>query len=210
MHVLIVDDHPLMLHGVQEVVREAWPEAVCRGAGRADEALRLVASGEPVDLACIDLSLPDLDGVELIRRLRALRPSLPVIVLSASDLALQVEQALDAGAQIYLCKSLPRVELVAALREYRVTGHYVLPGVRDALARRRAARAQRGVPRLTQRQLDVLRLMALGLGNQAIGARLALSESTVKGHVSCLLDLLDAQNRTACVEQARLLGLVER
>lgn len=213
MNVLIVDDHPLMLSGLQEVISEAWPDAVCLGAQQAEEALRAVATDAGVDLVCVDLSLPDLEGVELIRRLRRLRPTLPVIVLSAMEHALQVDQAFEAGAQAYLVKSLTRAELVEGLREFRASGHYLAPALRDALARRRIERgrsAARGAPRLTRRQRDVLRLMAQGLGNQLIAARLALSESTVKGHVSCLLDLLDAENRTACVEHARALGLIER
>lgn len=213
MNVLIVDDHPLMLSGLQEVIGEAWPDAVCRGAQQAEEALCTVGADAGIDLVCVDLSLPDLEGVELIRRLRRLRPTLPVIVLSAMEHALQVEHAFEAGAQAYLVKSLTRAELVDGLREFRANGHYLAPALRDALAHRRTERGRsdaRGVPRLTRRQRDVLRLMAQGLGNQAIAARLALSESTVKGHVSCLLDLLDAENRTACVEQARALGVIER
>lgn len=208
--VLIVDDHPLMLSGVQDVLLEAWPDAVCQGAGRAEDALSAVAEDPRIDLACVDLSLPDLDGVELIRRLRRLRPDLPVIVLSASEHVLLVEQALDAGAQAYLLKSLARPDLIEALRQFRSRGHYLPSALQEALSRRRAVRAAHGAPRLTRRQHDVLRLMAQGYGNQAIGVRLALSESTVKGHVSCLFDLLGADNRTACVEHARLLELLER
>jgi len=213
VNVLIVDDHPLMLSGLQDVLGEAWPDAVCLGAQQAEEALRVVGADAAIDLVCVDLSLPDLEGVELIRRLRRLRPTLPVIVLSAMEHALQVEQAFAAGAQAYLIKSLTRAELVAGLREFRASGHYLAPALRDALARRRVECGRsdmRGAPQLTRRQREVLGLMAQGLGNQAIAARLALSESTVKGHVSCLLDLLDAENRTACVEQARALDLIER
>ncbi|MGD9601540.1 MAG: response regulator [Gammaproteobacteria bacterium] len=209
MRVLIVDDHPLMLSGVQDVIAEAWSDAACDGVPEADTALRAV-SAHAYDLVCVDLSLPDLDGVELIRRLRRLRPSLPIIVLSATDHVTQVAQALEAGAQGYLVKALARPDLVNALRQFRATGHYLPAALRDALAHQRGEGAGAGgVPRLTRRQRDVLRLMAQGLGNQAIAARLALSESTVKGHVSCLLDLLGAGNRTACVNHARALGLLD-
>ena len=201
MKVLIVDDHPLMLRGVQDVVAEAWPLATCEGVQHAMAALQAVAASEAYDLVCVDLHLPDLEGTELIRRLRHLRPMLPIIVLSAIEHAPSVQQAFKAGAQGYLLKSLARSELVNALRQFHAKGHYLPHSLRGALTR--------DIPRLTRRQFDVLHLMALGLGNHDIAARLSLSESTVKGHVSCLLDLLDADNRTACVLNARTLGLLD-
>lgn len=210
--VLVVDDHPLMLRGVQEIVAEVWPHATCDGVQHAAAALHAVATSDGYALVCVDLNLPDLEGAELIRRLRRLRPMLPIIVLSAIDHAPGVQQAFDAGAQGYLLKSLARDELVSALRQFHVGGHYLPPSLREALAQHRAERGRapaREVPRLTRRQFDVLHLMALGLSNHDIGLRLSLSESTVKGHVSCLLDLLDADNRTACILNARALGLLD-
>lgn len=212
MQILIVDDHPLMLRSVQDVVTEVWPHAICDGVHDAEAALHAVAASDAYDLVCVDLNLPDLEGVELIRRLRSLRPLLPILVLSAIEHAPSVQQAFDAGARGYLTKSLARDELVNALRQFVVTGHYLPPSLREALARHRAERSHataREVPRLTRRQIDVLHLMGLGLSNHDIARRLSLSDSTVKGHVSCLLDLLDADNRTACVLNARALGLFE-
>ncbi len=214
MHVkvLVVDDHPLMLRGVQDVVAEAWPHAACDGVQHAEAALHAVAASDGYDLVCVDLNLPDLEGTELIRRLRCLRPILPIIVLSAIEHAPSVQKAFDAGAQGYLIKSLARDELVSGLRQFLVRGHYLPPSLREALARHRAESDRalaRDVPRLTRRQIDVLHLMALGLGNHDIALRLSLSESTVKGHVSCLLDLLGAENRTACVLNARAFGLLD-
>lgn len=210
MKILIVEDHPLMLSGVRDVITDAWPDAACDGVASAEDALRAIAQAGDYALVCVDLQLPDLDGVELIRRVRGGQPSLPVVVLSANEHPRSVQQALDAGAQGYLVKSLARDAMIDALREFRSTGNYLPPALREILARHGTARAAlRGAPRLTRRQRDVLALLALGLGNQAIAARLALTESTVKGHVSSLLDLFGADNRTACVRHARELGLLE-
>lgn len=209
MRVLIVEDHPLMLSGVRDVVIEVWPQAICEGVADAAAVLRALSRENDYTFVCVDLRLPDLDGIELIRQLCARRPSLPVAVLSANEHPLSVQQAIDAGAQGYLFKSLSRDEMLDALRQFTTVGHYLPPALRAVLTRHYPARtSKRGVLRLTRRQRDVLKLVANGLGNQAIATRLGLTESTVKGHVSSLLDLLDAENRTACVQHARELGLL--
>ena len=206
MKILIIDDHPLLIAGVRDVLHSLDTHVDCVEAGNAAEALQCLRADRDIDVVCLDLNLPDEEGLVLLERIRATRDHLPVLVFSAIADPQVVERALDAGAAGYVVKSSSRGDLVAAFEAFLATGHYVSPALRQALETYRSESAR--APRLTRRQREVLQLMARGLSNQEIAAELALVESTVKGHVSCLLDLMGAGNRTACVQQAFRFGLL--
>ncbi|MEQ8663582.1 MAG: response regulator transcription factor [Gammaproteobacteria bacterium] len=206
MKMLIIDDHPLLIAGVRDVLHSLGTVVDCVEAGSAADALQCLRAESDIDAVCLDLNLPDESGLVLLERIRATREDLPVLVFSAIADAQVVDRALAAGAAGYVVKSSSRGDLVEAFEAFLATGRYVAPALRQALEtyRSEAARA----PRLTRRQREVLYLMARGMSNQEIAAELALVESTVKGHVSCLLDLMGAGNRTACVQQAFRCGLL--
>lgn len=206
MKILIIDDHPLLIAGVRDVLCSLDADVECVEAGNAAEALERLCEEGDIDVVCLDLNLPDEQGLVLLERIRASRQGLPVLVFSAIADAPVVERALEAGAAGYVVKASSRGELVEAFEAFLATGHYVSPALRQALETYRSETAR--APRLTRRQREVLQLMARGLSNQEIAAELALVESTVKGHVSCLLDLMGTGNRTACVQQAFRFGLL--
>ena len=209
MKILIVDDHPLLLAGVSDVLRSVDPSIECVQAENAEDALARLAEPNGIDAVCLDLNLPDEDGLTVLSRIRATNETLPVVIFSAVDDPRVVDRALVAGASGYIVKSSSRDELREAFGGFLRRGRYVSPRVRAALdSYRRLEGGVAHAPKLTRRQREVLGLMARGLSNQDIATELGVVESTVKGHVSCLLDLLAAGNRTACVQRAYGLGLI--
>jgi DNA-binding NarL/FixJ family response regulator len=154
----------------------------------------------------MDLEMPSLDGIEAIRRLRAADPAVQVVVLTAFDTDERILGALQAGAQGYLLKGAPRAEIFAAIRAVSAGGALIPPVVASKLLRR--VRAAESPDALTAREREVLGLVAAGLANKEIAARLSISERTVKFHVSSLLAKLGARNRTQAVRLARDRGLI--
>ena len=208
--VLVADDEPLVRQGLRMVL-ELDGEFVV--VAEADDGVAAVseAARHDVDVALLDIRMPQMDGIEAARRITA-APDPPTVVMltTFSDDALIVG-ALRAGASGYLLKSMPPEEIRSAVRE-AVTGRTTLaPTVLDRLVREYAERRVEPSPdlhRLTDREVDVLREIAGGLSNQEIGARLYVSEGTVKTHVAAILRKLGLRDRTQAAVAAYELGLV--
>ena len=182
------------------------PEIEVVGVARdGREAVAQAARLRP-DVVLMDLEMPSLDGIEAIRRLRAADPAVQVVVLTAFDTDERILGALQAGAQGYLLKGAPRAEIFAAIRAVSAGGALIPPVVASKLLRH--VRAAESPDALTAREREVLGLEAAGLANREIAARLAISERTVKFHVSALLSKLGAKNRTQAVRIARERGLI--
>lgn len=211
LRILLIDDHPLFLAGIRSVL-SARAGAVeifeCTSAAAGE---RVLAAQPDLDFICVDLELPDRDGLSFIADLDRRRLPVPIIVLSAAQAPETVHRALKAGACAYIAKSTPGEAILAAFAEIARTGHYVSPELRAPLDAFRAGLhgVATGAVNLTERQHEVLQLLAHGCNNQEIASRLAVSVRTVKWHVSSLLALLDADNRTACAARARELGLLD-
>jgi DNA-binding NarL/FixJ family response regulator len=213
MKILVCDDHTLVREGLRGVLEELGGPVELLEAREGGEALRLAGEHADLDLVLLDLQMPGMDGWSGLRRLRSLHPTLPVVILSASESAADVRAALDGGASGFVPKGAPASELLAALRLVLGGGVYVpraalgaLPapaGAGEERARRRRERAAQ----LTPRQLEVLALMARGLTNREICGVLAIAEGTVKAHIAAILEALDASNRTEAAVLARELEL---
>jgi len=212
--ILVVDDHPLILEALQHVLRALDGGATIHDARTAADGRRLVAEHPDARLLILDLSLPGADGFSLLHELRSAYPSIPVVVLSASDQREDVMRAIDLGAMGYIPKSSSSLVMLQALRLVLSGGVY-LPAV--ALAMREAsgaellrAAATRTTPRelgLTARQAQVLALILQGKPNKVICRELGLAEGTVKIHVAAILRALNVSTRTQAVIEASRLGL---
>jgi two-component system NarL family response regulator len=199
--VLFVDDHPVTREGLAAVIaRQPDLELVADG-GTAAAAVELYRTHRP-DVAVIDLRLPDGDGVGVVRQLVGEFPAARLIVLSSFAGEEPVFQALQAGARAFLFKDAPRDELLAAVRAVAAGRTFLPPGPAARLAHRMSA------DELTDREVEVLGLVAEGLRNKEIAARLGLSEFTVKVHVQNVLAKLGVHDRTEAVTAAARRGII--
>ncbi len=205
IRILLADDHPVVRDGLAAMLATQPDFAVVGEAGTGAEAVAEAARLRP-DVVLMDLEMPALDGIEAIRRLRAADPATQVVVLTAFDTDERIVGALQAGAQGYLLKGAPRAEIFAAIRTVSAGGALIPPVIASKLLRQ--VRAAEHPDALTARETEVLGLVAAGLANREIAARLSIRERTVKFHVSSILSKLGATNRTQAVRLARERGLV--
>jgi DNA-binding NarL/FixJ family response regulator len=208
MTILIVDDHALIREALRGVLAELSDEPVVE-AVNARAALESVDSDPEIRLAVVDLHLPDRDGFDVLKSLRAMHPTVAVVVLSAASDKGTVRRALDAGALGFIPKSSTREVMVGALRLVFAGGVYIPPEVLGADVATATRRSPADVG-LTDRQTEVLRLMMEGKSNKLICRALALAEPTVKTHVSAVLRALNAANRTEAVLAAASLDWEDR
>jgi len=214
MKILIVDDHALVRRGLNYVVKEGFPDAEVTEAESAAAALEFLQGGTKIDLALVDVRMPDLDGLELLRAMKTDRPELPVIMLSTYDNAPYVKRALADGASGYLLKDATPEDLSQAINvAMSGSGNVLSPRVIQNLfeehesSGRDHANGRRGEYNLTQREHDILELLAEGRANREIAGRLYLSEKTVKAHLAAIFRKLGVTNRTQAAMMAVQMGV---
>jgi DNA-binding NarL/FixJ family response regulator len=205
---LIVDDHPVVRDGLLAILSTQPDFEVVGEAGNGRQAITLVTTLNP-DVMLLDLEMPEMDGVETLKRIRATHPEARVIVFTAFDTDERILTAVQAGAQGYLLKGVPRHELFNAIRVVHGGGSLLQPVIASKLLRRVSQEPDTAVSSLTPRELEVLEQLARGLQNKEIAAELVISERTVKFHVSAILSKLDAGNRTEAVAVAAQRGLIK-
>jgi DNA-binding NarL/FixJ family response regulator len=210
---MVVDDHPMWREGVARDLTEAG-HLVVATSGEGRQAVRVAAAARP-DVVVLDLQLPDVSGVEVIRGLRAALPEVRVLMLSASGEPQSVLDAVKAGATGYLVKSAAPAEFLDAVRRTAAGEPVFTPGLAGLVLgeyRRLAAAPPSGpaddsAPRLTERETEVLRLVAKGLSYKQIAERLGLSHRTVQNHVQNTLGKLQLHNRVELTRYAIERGL---
>ncbi|WP_188192858.1 response regulator [Nonomuraea sp. SYSU D8015] len=209
VRVMVVDDHPMWRDGVARDLAEAGYEVVAT-VGEGRQAVRAAAAVRP-DVVVLDLRLPDMAGAEVAARLAEVEPPPRVLVLSASAEQDDVLEAVKAGASGYLVKSASREEFLDAVRRTAEGDAVFTPGLAGLVLgeyRRLAAQdVQADGPRLTERETEVLRLVAKGLSYKQIADRLVLSHRTVQNHVQNTLGKLQLHNRVELVRYAIERGL---
>ncbi|GIJ23207.1 response regulator [Micromonospora lutea] len=214
VRVMVVDDHPMWREGVARDLAEAGHEVVA-SCGEGRQAVRVVAAARP-DVVVLDLQLPDISGVEVIQGLRAAHPGVRVLMLSASGEQQGVLDAVKAGATGYLLKSAGLTEFLEAVRRTAAGEPVFTPGLaglvlgeyrRLAGVSNDATAGADAAPRLTDRETEVLRLVAKGMSYKQIADRLGLSHRTVQNHVQNTLGKLQLHNRVELTRYAIERGL---
>ncbi|MEI7772100.1 MAG: response regulator transcription factor [Chloroflexales bacterium] len=199
MKVLICDDQALIRDSLELLLRLERDMVVVGQAQDGAEAVELTAQHQP-DLVLMDLKMPGMNGIEATRQIRARWPQIKVLVLTTYDDDAWVFDAIRAGAAGYLLKDTPRAEVIAAVRGTVAGKAFVDPAVAGKLLGQVASQQTRPATRitdtLTEREVEVLRLVARGLSNAQIAAQLHLSEGTVRNHVSAVLAKLEVTDRT--------------
>jgi DNA-binding NarL/FixJ family response regulator len=194
---VVADDHPAVLEAVAEFLIQGGIEVIAR-ARDGEEALERIEQRKP-QVALVDVRMPKLGGIELTRRAQRSTPETSILLYTGyGDRALLTE-ALDAGVRGFVLKEAPMDDLLRAVQSVASGGTYVDPVLAGTLA---ASSIGNKLPELTQRERDVLRLLADGLANEEIGKRLYISAETVRTHVRKAMDKLDADTRTQAVARA--------
>jgi DNA-binding NarL/FixJ family response regulator len=190
------------------IVAEAFEAAECAEADDRGAALSLAAAYRP-DLLLLDLHMPgDVTPAALCRAMRELLPDARIVIVTAFDASPEIRECLLAGADGCLLKDTSETDMAAALRAAAAGTPALDSRIAFRLARELAAEPAQRAPRLSGREQEVLRLLARGYSNRGIARELELTEATVKGHVSHLLDKLNATSRLDAVVRASSAGLV--
>jgi NarL family two-component system response regulator LiaR len=209
IRVLIADDHPVVRQGLRTFLRTQKDIEVAGEATDGEEAVAKARELRP-DVVLLDLVMPRLGGVDALERIRAAAPAARVIVLTSFADDEKVFPSIKAGAAGYLLKDVPPSALAEAIRTVHRGEALLHPAVAAKLMQEYAEeRPPAPDERLTERERDVLRLVARGLSNKLIARELSVSEKTVKTHVSSILAKLEVADRTQAAVYALRQGLVE-
>jgi DNA-binding NarL/FixJ family response regulator len=209
IRILIADDHPVVREGLAAMLARQPDIDVVGEANDGIEAVERVGTLHP-NIVLMDLQMPRLGGVEAIRQIRAQYPQVQLIVLTTYGDDDSIFQGIAAGARGYLLKDAPRDELFRAVRAVAQGESLLQPAVATRLLDRFARpRPEPPQDTLTDRELDVLRLLARGSANKQIGVALHISESTVKTHVANIFQKLSVTDRTEAVTVALSRGLIK-
>jgi two-component system NarL family response regulator len=199
--VLLVDDHALLRTGVANIINQEPDLEVVAEAGNGADGVVAFERHHP-DVTLVDLRMPVMEGVELVRQIRERDPRARVIVLTTYDTDDEISRALKAGAKAYALKDIAAEDLVACIRDVLAGKTYIAPAA--------AAKLAEGVTRvqLTPREMATLRLMADGKANKEIAGELGISDRTVKTHLGHLFEKLGVTSRTEAIKVATRRGLV--
>lgn len=201
IRILVVEDHNVVRQGLVALLKTVPDMTIIAEASNGREAVELYNTHKP-DIVLMDLRLPEMGGVEAITAIRKDTPTARIIVLTTYDGDEDIYRALQAGARGYLLKDMFGEELVDAIRTVFAGKTRIPKLVAERLAERM------GGPALTNRELDVLRLIVKGMSNKEIGQQLNISEATVKTHINSLLSKLQVTDRTQAATTAIQRGIV--
>lgn len=202
IRILIADDHAVVREGLAAMIGRQPDMTVIAEAANGLEALEAWRTHNP-DILLVDLRMPQLDGLGLVRAIRAIDGKARILILTTYDDDEDIYLGMRAGAKAYLLKDMPREDLLRSIRAVHAGESYVPPSIALKLA------SHLGDERLTERELEVLAAMAQGVSNKGIARGLSISEGTVKTHVTRILHKLGVNSRTEAVSLGARRGLVK-
>jgi DNA-binding NarL/FixJ family response regulator len=207
--IIIADDHPVVREGLIAMLGRQPDFKVVGEAKDGAEAVEMARRLEP-DVVLMDLRMPGMDGVEAMRQIRSTNPGIKFIILTTYSDDEYIFSGIEAGARAYLLKDAPREELFKAIRAVHRGESLIQPVVASKLIDRFAELSRRAPlgEQLTERELEILQLMAKGAANKEISRELSISESTVKTHISNIFQKLGVNDRTEAVTQALKKGII--
>jgi len=210
--ILIADDHAVVREGTRQILEQEPDLDVVAEASDGEEAVQSAGSFKP-DVAIIDVVMPKLDGIEVTRQIKALYPTIAVLILSAYDDDQFVFSLLEAGAAGYLLKSIRGRELIDAVRAVYAGESVLHPTIARKVLKRFAhvpgeSQKQKLLEVLTEREIEVLKLATRGLSNQDISDELCLSLRTVQAHLGNIFNKLKVSSRTEAVVHALKKGWI--
>jgi len=209
IRVILADDHLVVRHGIQQILVKAGIEVVAE-AENGEQALNIIEAHRP-DVAVLDIQMPDFSGIEVARRVRAQGLPIGLLILTAFDDDPFIMAALEAGVNGFVLKTADMEELVAAVRAVHegksVMDPEIVPKLMQAVVG--SHKPQPAYEPLSERELEVLRAVARGLTNKAIGVTLGISDRTVQGHIRRIFEKLDVTSRTEAVVKASKLDLLQ-
>ncbi|WP_420364260.1 response regulator transcription factor [Curtobacterium sp. L3-7] len=206
IRVVVADDHPIVRAGIVALLQDADDVEVVGQAADGESAVSTVLAERP-EVVLMDLRMPGIDGDAATARILAVEPGIRVLILTTYESDDQILAAIEAGATGYLLKAAPESEILAGVRATARGETALAPSAAAALVRRATGAVPTG-PSLTPRELDVLRLVAQGQSNPAIGRTLFLSETTVKTHLGHVFEKLGVGDRTRAVTRAMELRIL--
>ncbi len=204
MKILIADDHALFRQGMTYILNEMDPDARILQASTSKQAIQLTRKDPNLSLILMDLSMPDMDGIEAMCVIQRNAPSVPVVMLTASERILDMKQALDAGAMGYVAKSVSPSIMTSAIQLVLSGGIYIPPAM--VHGRFHSDSNDQTQIKFTPRQAEVLQLLLDGQSNKQAARFLNLSEATVKAHISAIFKVLNVSNRTQAALAAKRAG----
>jgi DNA-binding NarL/FixJ family response regulator len=207
--VLVADDHPVVREGLSAMLSREKDIEVVGEAQNGREAIEKARALQP-DIILMDLRMPEVDGIEAMRRIKSENPLVQFIILTTYDNDEYIFKGIEAGARAYLLKDAPRSDLFKAIRAVRKGESLLEPAIAGRVLDRLAelSRQTHGPEALSDRELEVLTLIAKGASNKLIATSLLIGESTVKTHIQSIFHKLDVGDRTEAVTEAIKKGIV--
>jgi DNA-binding NarL/FixJ family response regulator len=202
IRILVVDDHPILREGVALILEDRSDMVVVGEARDGVEAIVRFRELQP-DITLMDLQMPGMSGLDAIKAIRAEQPNARIVVLTTYDGDVQAVRALKAGAMGYLLKSSLRTEMLDAIREVHEGRRYLHRHIADEIALHVVEDP------LSEREVAVLQLVAVGKANKQVAWELGVSEETVKAHLKAIFSKLDVADRTHAVTVAARRGIID-
>ncbi|MFC1904919.1 response regulator [Chloroflexota bacterium] len=209
IRILIADDHPVVREGLSAMLSREQDIQVVGEAENGTEAIKKAGELQP-DIILMDLRMPEIDGVEAMRQIKVKNPDMKFIVLTTYDNDEYIFKGIEVGARAYLLKDAPREELFKAIRAIYIGESLIQPAVAGKVLDRLAelSRQVQTPEKLSEREVEVLKLITKGNGNKLIAATLGIGESTVKTHIQSIFQKLEVNDRTEAVTEAIKKGII--